>query len=118
MDNDPESFLLTGERSAKHPHELIIDMAELRGINAFSYLPRQDGEKEGIIYEYEFWGSEDGSDWFELSRGTFSNIDNNPNRRIVSFGAQVKARYVKMLALSDVRESGKASWAEVEVLAE
>lgn len=118
IDNNPESFLLTGERPAKHPHELIIDMAELREINAFSYLPRQDGEKEGIIYEYEFWGSADGSEWFELSRGTFSNIENNPNRRIVQFDKPVKARYVKMLALSDVRGSGKASWAEVEVFPE
>lgn len=35
--------------------------------DGFSYLPRQDGEKEGIIYEYAFYGSNDGQKWGEVS---------------------------------------------------
>ena len=118
IDNDVKSFLISGEQKSKHPHEIIIDMAKPTEISAFSYLPRQDGEKEGIIYEYEFYGSVDGRDWQLLTSGTFSNIENNPNRRIVKFGEKETARYIKMRALSDVKESGKASWAELEVFAE
>ncbi|WP_167619507.1 alpha-L-fucosidase [Maribellus sediminis] len=118
IDNDSKSFLTGSEQKSEHPHEIVIDMARPTNISAFSYLARQDGEKEGIIYEYEFLCSADGSNWKLMASGTFSNIENNPNRRIVRFDEKVTARYLKMRSLSDVRQSGKASWAEVEVFAD
>lgn len=50
-----------------------------------------------------------------LAEGTFSNIENNPNRRIVKFDKDVEIQFVKVVSKSGVRESGTASLAEIEV---
>ncbi len=115
IDNNPESFLICPENSSGHSHEILMDMGEQHEISAFSYLSRQDGEKEGIVYEYSFWASKNGEQWDRLVGGTFSNIENNPNKRKIDFEKSVDARFLKMVARSDVRESGKASFAEIEV---
>lgn len=91
-------------------------MREKFEINSFSYLPRQDGQKEGIIYEYVFYVSEDGKNWGDpVAVGTFSNIENNPNRRIIKLNKNVEVRFIKLVSKSDVRQSGSASFAEIEV---
>ena len=115
IDNNPKSFFITSGNSSKHPHEIVIDMGGLQEISAFSYLPRQDGEKEGIIYEYSFWGSKNGKQWKMIVEGTFSNIENNPNRRIIKFENVASAKFIKLVSKSDVSDSGFASFAEIEV---
>ncbi|MBI9063253.1 MAG: alpha-L-fucosidase [Marinilabiliaceae bacterium] len=118
IDNDSKSFFITDNAATKHSHEFIIDMGANLSINGFSYLPRQDGEKTGIIYEYEFYVSADGKAWGNaIAKGTFSNIENNPIRQQIKFNQTINAKYMKLVSRSDVRQSGSASFAEIEAFA-
>ncbi len=111
IDNNPQTFYI-GNAST----DLIIDLNQKLKLNGFSYLPRQDGEKEGIIYEYAFFLSSDGKNWGPAkAEGTFSNIENNPIRQIITFDSAETARFIKLVAKSDIRQSGQAAFAEIEV---
>ena len=116
IDNDPKSFFITDNSAKKHPHELIIDMGEKLSINGFSYLPRQDGQKDGIIYEYAFFVSEDGKSWEEpVALGTFSNIENNPIAQVIKFNKCLNSRFIKLMSKSTVRNSNISSFAEIDI---
>ncbi len=111
IDNNPQTFYI-GNAST----DLIIDLNQKLKLNGFSYLPRQDGEKEGIIYEYAFFLSSDGKNWGPAkAEGTFSNIENNPIRQIITFDSAETARFIKLVAKSDVRQSGQAAFSEIEI---
>jgi alpha-L-fucosidase len=110
VDNNPKSFALS------ESGEIIIDLGEVTEIGGFSYLPRQDGEKQGMIFEYEFYCSNDGKTWNQLlAKGIFSNIENNPVRQKIKFDEKVRAKYIRLLGKSDVRQSRLAAFAEIEV---
>ena len=116
IDNDPKSFFITDNSAEKHPHELIIDMGEKLSINGFSYLPRQDGQKDGIVYEYAFFVSEDGKSWEEpVALGTFSNIENNPIAQVIKFNKCLNSRFIKLISKSTVRNSNISSFAEIDI---
>lgn len=116
IDNNPQSFVLTDRIKGNHPHYCVIDMGKQHAIAGFSYLPRQDGQKEGMIYEYIFYVSKDGKTWgAPVAEGTFSNIENNPDRRTIKWKDAVKGRFVKLVSKSDVRQNELASFAEIEV---
>jgi len=116
IDNNPESFFTIGSDASEHPHALVIDMRENLPVGGFSYLPRQDGKKEGIVYEYAFYVSSDGKNWGKpIATGTFDNIENNPVRQRIEFDKAVEGRYIKLVSESDVRQSGMAAFAEIEV---
>ena len=116
IDNNPNTFLLSDKDSLGHPHEIIIDMEENVAIGGFSYLPRQDGVKDGMIYEYEFYVSQDAETWgMPEAEGTFNNIENNPVRQLIRLEKPVEGRYIKLVSKSDVKQSGTASFAEIEV---
>lgn len=116
IDNDPKSYFATNNDANKHPHEFIIDMGKKLLINGFSYLPRQDGNKDGIIYEYAFYVSEDGENWGDpVAFGTFSNIENNPIRQHIKFKNAAEGKYIKLVSKSSIRQSSNVSLAEIEV---
>ncbi|MGQ7867922.1 alpha-L-fucosidase [Sunxiuqinia sp. sy24] len=115
IDNDSKTFWLAESKHA-HPHGIVLDLGTNLTLDGFSYLPRQDGEKAGIIYEYACYVSTDGKSWGEPKAiGTFSNIENNPIRRRIKFKHAIEGRFVKLVSRSDVRQTGLASFAEVEV---
>jgi len=114
IDNNPDSFFVVEGLAPEH--NIILDMGENKHINAFGYLPRQDGEKEGVIFEYEFYVSKDGKQWnTPVAVGSFQNIENNPIRQVVPFKEAKEARYIKFISKSTVKMGGKASFAEIEV---
>ena len=116
IDNDPKSYFATNNDAFKHQHEFIIDMGKKLWINGFSYLPRQDGNKDGIIYEYAFYASEDGKKWGDpVAFGTFSNIENNPIRQHIKFKNAAEGKYIKLVSKSAIRQSSNVSFAEIEV---
>lgn len=39
----------------KHPHHLVIDLGEDKKISGFSYLPRAESEKSGMIKDYNIY---------------------------------------------------------------
>lgn len=114
IDNDTKSFFLKSNESKNH--EIIIDLGQKHNMNGFSYLTRQDGKKEGIVFEYEFYVSNDGNNWKTPdSKGTFSNIENNPINRIIDFDQSKKGRFVKFVSKSTVKNDTQFSIAELGV---
>lgn len=118
IDNKPQSFFITARASANQANEIIIDIGAKNAVNGFSYLPRQDGQKTGIIYTYAFYLSENGTKWSKSAEGTFSNIENSPNRRIIKFEKVPGTRYIKLVSKSTIHQDTSASFAEIEVFVE
>ncbi len=78
FDGDPATFWHTEWYTANppHPHEIIIDIGSVDDICAFSYLPRQDGQMNGRIRDYEFNVSLGGQNWDAPAvTGTFTYDD-------------------------------------------
>ena len=80
------------------PQEVAIDMGKVQLIKAFTYLPRQDHQVEGIIDEYSFYVSDDGKDWKLAREGVFSNMEANPVQQLIILDKPVRARYFKFVA--------------------
>ncbi len=62
-------------QKAPMPYDMIYTLPSVTSIAGFCYTPRQtDGSTSGIVLEYEFYGSADGSDnWVMIESGTFTN---------------------------------------------
>ena len=97
--------------------ELAVDMGKILSIESFGYLPRQDGQRSGVVQQYEFYVSQDGLEWnAPVSSGFFDNIGNNPVRQVKYFqNGPHKARYVKLVAKSTLEKDSTVSIAELDV---
>jgi len=85
-------------------------------IGGFTYLPRQDGNPNGVVETYRFETSADGTHWTtNIVSGTFANIRNNPSLQQVEF-APLTARYFRFTALREINSNGWTSAAEISVL--
>lgn len=116
IDNDPGTFYEVKRNAGKLAHEIIIDMGKRKSIDGFSYLPRQDGQKEGIVYEYRFYVRNPDLSWGDpVAEGSFSNIENNPVRQRVNFKNEAVGRYVKLVSKSTTRPGKVVFFAELEV---
>lgn len=116
IDGDPTTFWHTRwNADLVLPHYITIDMGAPRWIGGFAYLPRQDGNPNGIVQDYRFETSTNASDWTTNAAGSFGNIRNNPAQQEVAF-APVKARYFRFTALQEVNTNGWTSAAEISVL--
>lgn len=74
-------------------------------IRALSYLPRQDGSKEGMVTKYNVYMSTDNKVWEPIREGEFSNIQANPIAQYIYFGAPLQTRYIKFVAKDVIGES-------------
>jgi len=98
------------------PHFITVDMGGSHRIAGFTYLPRQDGTANGIVENYRFETSVDGTNWTtNIASGTFANIQNNPSLQQVTF-APVDARFFRFTALREINGNGWTSAAEISVL--
>lgn len=92
--------------SGTAPHHLAIDMGTTHKISAFLATPRMDsGTTNGLIREFAFQVSLDGSAWTTVSAGSW-----------LPYGAQVhfkpsEARYFRLISLS----GAYASLSEIDV---
>jgi len=97
------------------PHFLVVDLGREVRVKGIAYLPRQDMEN-GRIADYEVSASRDGAAWGEpLASGRWPN---GAGRRTVLFRRPVPARYVRLVAKSEVNGKAFAAVAELEVLEE
>jgi len=64
-------------------------------IRALGYVPRQDGEKEGMVTKYTIYQSQDGKKWQLIKEGEFSNIKSNPTEQIITFDTLQPGSYLK-----------------------
>ncbi|MDO1448055.1 alpha-L-fucosidase [Rhodocytophaga aerolata] len=118
IDDDPETgwSSRTKDNSLPFPCEVVIDLGEELALEGFTYLPLQGRNIEGTIAQYEFYVSQDGKSWGKpVSSGEFSNIKNNPVLQTKHF-TQVKARFIKLKALTEIHNKNFASFAEIGVL--
>ncbi len=102
----------------KPPVDFIIDLGEKLNIKGFTYLPDQGKWNPGIIFGYELYVSKNGKFWGKpVSKGEFSNIKNSPVWQKKEF-KPIKARYVKLSAISSAIENGKVGIAEFGIITE
>ena len=118
VDKDPNTFWHTayGVTVTKYPHTVDFDCGEVKNIQGFTYLPRQDGGANGNIKAYRIQLSTDGQTWSQpVAEGTF---ENNANIQRIRFKQSQRARYLRFTALSAQNGLDFASGAEFTVLAE
>lgn len=94
---------------------ITIDMQKSHRINAFSYLPRQDGSVGNMTDRFIFEVSQDGKMWKKVADGEFSNLRANPIELTEQF-KPIKARYVRFTGTRSVEGKG-VSAAEIQVYA-
>lgn len=90
-------------------NSLVLQLTE--PISSLGYLPRQDGNKEGMIKRYEIYQSNDANNWQKITDGEFANIQSNPIEQIVDFNQKVSTQYLKIVA----RDLSEITFAEVNI---
>jgi hypothetical protein len=99
-----------GKEQKPLPHWIEIDMNSVETINSFSHTPRQD-QYNNTIGKYEFYTSLDAITWDKVSEGEFLAGKQTTN---VSFPLK-KARYFKLVGLSELGGGQSMSIAEISV---
>jgi len=99
--------------TAAYPHEIQIDLGATYALDGFRYLPRQDKDANGTIAQYQFYASTDRTSWgTAVASGTFG-ADRGEKR--VMFTRKT-ARYIRLVALSEVTGMAFASVAELDLI--
>ena len=84
-------------------------------MKGFTFLPRQEGQN-GWVKDYEIYVSQDGANWGEpIMKGQF---ERNADLKKVTFKQSVKARYIRLRALSDWGGQDFGSGAEFSLIAD
>lgn len=96
-------------------NKLIVNLGEEISFSGFTYLPKQNGNFNGMTDRYRFEVSSDGKKWEEITSGEFPNIRANPILQTVTFGRKVKARFFRFIGTSALEGKG-ASAAELNLL--
>ena len=113
IDRTPETFWHTswGKTTPEHPHELVIDLGEIREISRFHYLARQDAGWNGTFKDCEFYVSDDPSHFETLAART--EFKKTKDFQSATCDAPVEGRYVMVRALSEINDGQWASAAEI-----
>jgi hypothetical protein len=116
IDGDPSTIWHTNwEPMAQPPHYLVLDLKQAVRVTGLTYLPRQD-MTNGRIARYQVYVSGDGENWGKpVAEGTWPN---DAALKTVRFDEPCKARFVKLLALSEVSGQSFTSVAEVSIILE
>lgn len=118
IDNNPNTFWVTTwmPKIVPYPHEIQIEVDSQIKIKGFTYLPRQDGNHNGWICEYEFYVSEDGKNWNKsVAKGSFAE-DKSIKR--VLFNESCKGKYFRLVAVKGFNGDPFAAIAELSVITE
>jgi len=115
IDGDPSTYWHTEYKLslAKYPHTVDLDLGEVKSFKGMAYLPRQDGNPNGRVAKYQVSVSSDAQTWTPVAEGTFANTG---ERQVANFGKTVSARYLRFVALSEVRGQEFASAAELDLI--
>ncbi|MEZ4910355.1 MAG: discoidin domain-containing protein [Saprospiraceae bacterium] len=98
----------------EYPHFLTIDLGQEYTMYQCTYTPRQDGSENGRIKEYELYLSTKEDDFGQpIKRGQF---ENTLAPSAIKFDEGITARYVKLVALSEVNENPWSSAAEIDFI--
>ncbi|MBN1507947.1 MAG: discoidin domain-containing protein [Sedimentisphaerales bacterium] len=116
IDNNPATIWHTNwEPMAPPPHYLILDLKKSVRVLGLTYVPRQD-MTNGRIARYEVYISDDGRNWGRpVATGAWPD---DAATKTVRFDRPQDARFVKLLALSEVNNRPYTSAAEIGVILE
>ncbi len=116
IDGDPDTIWHTDWLDVPPPpHWFAVDMGRAQQIAGFRYLPRQDGLTGSTLAEYEFYVSDNGSDWGSpVATGTLAGDD---TAKEVLLPLAVNARHVKLQMVREAQGgNGYFSCAEFDIL--
>ena len=117
IDRNPDTYWHTnyGLTVVKFPHTLEFDLLSPQTLKGFTQLPRQDGNVNGRIKQYELAVSSDRKTWTTVKSGDFPN---SGELNTVNFDKPVTARYARFTAFTEQGGNDFASSAEVSFLTE
>ncbi|AQT69033.1 Endo-alpha-N-acetylgalactosaminidase precursor [Anaerohalosphaera lusitana] len=104
-----------GKTTPKHPHHITIDFGKTLMLDGFVQTARTDMHN-GVITDYSVQASTNGEDWNTVIEKDTFEYDGNEAK--VMFDEPVKAKYFKLIALSEHRGGPWASVAELDVIGE
>jgi hypothetical protein len=116
LDGDPDTMWHTvwGEGAVGFPHQIQVEFIQPQTLRGFTALPRQDGQQNGWIKDYEFYVSADGQNWgAAVAKGAFTN---NSELKTLLFAQPVATLFIKLVALSGYSDGPWASLAELGFL--
>jgi len=90
------------------PQFFSVNLSSLADVKGISYLPRQDGNLNGSIRNYDIATSNDGTNWVVVSSGEFAK---NTLEKVVLFPV-TKAKFVRLIAKTDWAK-GNLGWASI-----
>jgi len=116
IDGNPSTIWHTNwEPMAQPPHHLILDLQKPVRVRGLTYLPRQD-MANGRIAKFELYATVVGKPWGEpLASGQWPN---DAQLKTIRLDEAVEARFLKLVALSEVQGRAFAAVAEVDILPE
>ncbi len=115
IDGDPDTIWHTRWQPSNDPmpHHLTIDLGRAIRLRGITYLPRQEMDN-GRIAECEIYCSTEPNSW--AAPAAKVNWPNTEKLQTVTFPQPVAARYLKVVARSEVHGQPFASIAELDVL--
>lgn len=116
IDGDPQTMWHTAwdPVATPLPHEIIVDLGEPVLMAGVKVRPRQDDNPNGRIAEFAVFVSDDSQAWGDaIVRGTW---DGRPIERVIRFPRPIRARFFKIVALSEIRGQPFTSIAEIDVI--
>lgn len=114
IDEDPRTIWHSQYRPTvlQCPHEIVVDMGEVREVSGFTYQGRED-MTNGRVARYEFYTSQQPDSWGEPA--LTGRLENSAEEQMVPLGKPVRARYFRVVVQSTHDRQGYASAAEFGV---
>lgn len=99
-----------GVTLTKYPHSIDFVITNGKGLKGITFCPRQGGNTNGDIKDYEVNVSNDGKVWRKVASGTFPN---NKSKKTILFNKTEKVKFFQFKGLSEQRGADYASVAEI-----
>ena len=118
FDNNTSTFWHTEYQGSEPtcPHTIVIDMVKTYRVTGVTYLARQDGNQNGMVKAYEIYLSTDGKTWgTAAATGEFKNTT---AQQVAKLKTAKDARYLKLVAKSEINGRAWTSAAEIGIEAE
>ncbi len=87
------------------PHEFVIDLQQEYDLTKLVYVPRQDGQTNGIVTRYRVELSSNGTEYTQVASG---DLPSNNKAKTIEFD-KTKARYVKFVSEEGMGEFSSAA---------
>lgn len=92
FDNRVNTFAQTTSKN----NSIVVELK--KPLKAIGYVPRQDGQSDGITKNYAVYSSADGKSWNLVKKGEFSNIKANPIEQLIEYGEPIEYKYIKFVS--------------------